>query len=196
MAATHADLTRALGLLPSVPTVMTSAFENKRSGILIERIMRAADEPPCIAVSVPKGHRISTLVRDSHSFCLNLVDPKNRLLIKKFENGAEADAFELLESRALATGAPCLTRALACLDCDVMRHFDLESDHEVYIGQIMAAWIPGRPVVCTNGLAAAGANGVLNGHGPVVAIGAGGGGGVAATLGGRGADGAEVSGAA
>jgi flavin reductase (DIM6/NTAB) family NADH-FMN oxidoreductase RutF len=167
-----ADLTRALALLPSVPAVMTSAFENKRSGILVDRLMLAADEPPCIAIAVPKGHRIATLVRDSHSFCLNLVDPKHRLLIKKFENGAEADAFELLESRVLATGSPGLMRAMACLDCDVMRHFDLESDHEMYVGQIMAAWMPTRNA-STNGHAGPAVNGSAHGHGMVVAGGAG-----------------------
>jgi flavin reductase (DIM6/NTAB) family NADH-FMN oxidoreductase RutF len=151
MAGMFADLTRALALLPSVPTVMTSAFESKRSGILVDRVMLCADDPPCVAVAVPKGHRIATLVRDSHSFCLNLVDPKHRLLIKKFENGSEADAFELLEHRSLATGSPCLGRAVACLDCDVMRHFDLESDHEIYIGQVMAAWVPAnRAASCTS----------------------------------------------
>ncbi len=138
------ELLRALSLLPAVPTVMTSAFEHKRGGVLVGRVMLCAEEPPCVAVALPKGHRIATLVRDSHAFCLNLVDPKHRLIIKKFENGSESDAFELLENRTLATGSPCLGRALCCLDCDVMRHFDLEADHEMYIGQIMAAWIPGQ----------------------------------------------------
>lgn len=144
MAGLCAELSRALALLPSLPTVMTSAFENKRSGILAQRVMLCAEEPPCIAIAVPKGHRIATLVRDSHSFCINLVDPKQRMLIKKFEHGCEPDTFELLEHRTVATGAPCLGRALACLDCDVMRHFDLEADHEMYIGQVMGAWIPGK----------------------------------------------------
>lgn len=139
------ELSCALSLLPAVPAVMTSAFENKRSGILAQRVMLCAEEPPCLAIAVPKGHRIATLVRDSHSFCLNLVDPKQRLLVKKFEHGCEADAFELLEHRTLSTGAPCLARALACLDCEVMRHFDLEADHEIYIGQIMKTWVPSKP---------------------------------------------------
>lgn len=162
MAGMFADLTRALSLLPSVPTVMTSAFEAKRSGILVNRVMPCADEPPCVAIAVPKGHRIATLVRDSHSFALNLVDPKNRLLVKKFEHGAEPDAFELLDNRPLATGSPCLGRALACLDCDVMRHFDLEADFEMYIGQIVAAWVPARAAACTQGHAPA-LNGAAHG---------------------------------
>lgn len=176
MAGMFADLTRALALLPSVPTVMTSAYEAKRSGILVDRVMPCADEPPCVAIAVPKGHRIATLVRDSHSFALNLVDPKNRLLIKKFEHGAEPDAFELLESRSLATGSPCLGRALACLDCDVMRHFDLEADFEMYIGQVVAAWVPVRAAACSPGHAPVLA-GAAHGHG-LAGIGGGGGAGV------------------
>lgn len=147
------EMARAVALMPTVPAVMTSAFEAKRGGILVHRVMVCAEEPLCIAVAVPKGHRVATLIRDSHGFCLNLVDPKQRLLIKKFEHGAEPDTFELLEHRVLATGSPCLTRALACLDCDVMRHFDLEADHEMYVGQVMRAWVPAKPAAapCTNG---------------------------------------------
>lgn len=152
MAAMCTELARAFALMPSVSAVMTSAFEHKRGGIMVTRVMVCADEPPCIAIALPKGHRLATLVRDSHSFCLNLVDPKSRLLIKKFEHGSEPDTFELLEHRPIVTGAPALGRALACLDCDVMRHFDLEADHEMYIGLVLGAWVPGRSApVCTNG---------------------------------------------
>jgi len=145
------ELSRAFALMPTVPAVMTSAFEQKRGGVMVGRVMVCADEPPCIAVALHKGHRLATLVRDSHSFCLNLVDPKGRLLIKKFEHGSEPDTFELLEHRTIATGAPALGRALACLDCDVMRHFDLEADHEMYIGLVVGAWVPGRAApVCAH----------------------------------------------
>jgi flavin reductase (DIM6/NTAB) family NADH-FMN oxidoreductase RutF len=137
------DQAKALALLPRVPVVMTAAYEHKRAGILVERVMVCAEEPACVAIAMPKGHRLATLIRDSHTFALNIVDPKQRLLLKKFDGGSDPDAFELLESRTLATGSPCLARATACLDCDVMRHLDLEADYELYVGLVLATWIPG-----------------------------------------------------
>ncbi|GEM_PF-1783361 len=160
------EVAKALSLLPHVPAVMTSAFELKRAGMLVDRVMLCANEPPCVAVAVPKGHRLSTLIRDSHSFALNFVDPKQRLLIKKFECGSEGDAFDLLESRKIVTNAPCLARAQACLDCDVMRHFDLEADYEMYIGMVLGAWVPSAPTELApfaNGYSANG-HGSVNGH--------------------------------
>lgn len=140
------DSARVLSLIPRTPAVMTAAFENKRSGLLVDRVMVCADEPPCIAVSLPKGHRLATLIRDSHTFAISLVDAKQKLLLKKFDGGSDADSFELIESRSLVTGAPCLARATVCIDCDVMRHFDLEADYEMYIGLILATWWPaGQP---------------------------------------------------
>lgn len=147
------EVARALSLLPRVPAVMTAAFEHKRGGLLVDRLMACSNEPPSIAIAIHKGHRLATLIRDSHSFAINLIEPKDRLIVKKFDAAADADAFELMEHRGIVTGAPCLSRSVACLDCDVMRHFDLEADHEMYIGLIVGAWIPptGEVVVTPNG---------------------------------------------
>lgn len=137
-----------LHTLPSVWCVMTSAFEGKRGGLLVQRVMVCANEPPAIAVSVPKGQRLATLIRDSHAFAINVLSPNQRLIIKKFreiqlpEPGAPVfanDPFDTIDVLRLKTGAPILARAIAAIDCEVMRHFDLEADYEVYVGMVMGA---------------------------------------------------------
>ena len=135
------DIGRALGLVSGSLCVMTAAFEHKRAGVLARRVMQCADEPACVLVALPKGQRLATLIRDSHAFTLNVIDPTQRLLIKKFQPEEEGDQFDMLETRTLATGAPAILRAVAALDCEVMRHFDLEADHEVYVGQVLAALV-------------------------------------------------------
>lgn len=132
------DVERVLGLLPSVSCVLTSAFEHRRGGVLVKRAMQCADEPLCIAVAVPTGHRIATLVRDSHTFALCLLDKSSRLLVRKFDGREEGDPFDTLETLRLVSTAPIPARALAAIDCEVVRHYDLEADHEVYIGQVLA----------------------------------------------------------
>ncbi|MBX3405548.1 MAG: flavin reductase [Phycisphaeraceae bacterium] len=132
------DVERVLGLLPSVSCVLTSAFEHRRGGVLVKRAMQCADEPLCIAVAVPTGHRIATLVRDSHTFALCLLDKASRLLVRKFDGREEGDPFDTLETLRLVSTAPIPARALAAIDCEVVRHYDLEADHEVYIGQVLA----------------------------------------------------------
>lgn len=158
-----ADYQRVLALLPSAWCVMSAAFEGKRAGILVCRTMVCADEPPSVAVAVPNGHPLATLIRDSHAFALSVLSPNQRLVMKKFREpraplhdagqgggggdsaidrlsgvGGGIDPFDMLETRTLVTGAPTLARAVAAIDCDVMRHFDLEADHEVYVGMVVA----------------------------------------------------------
>lgn len=133
------DVERTMSLLPDVPCVMTAAFETKRAGILVRRVVRCSNEPVCVAVAVPKGMRIATLIRDSHCFALNLLDRSQRLLVKKFDGREEGDPFDTLEVMRLVSTSPVIVAAAAAFDCEVMRHFDLESDHELYVGQVLAA---------------------------------------------------------
>lgn len=47
------------------------------------------------------------------------------------------DVLDALETFTLDTGAPCLSRARACFDCEVVRHVDLEADHELFAGRVL-----------------------------------------------------------
>lgn len=132
------EFERVLGLLPSMHCVLTSAFEQRRGGVLVRRAMQCADEPVCIAVAVPTGHRIATLIRDSHTFALCLLDRSNRLLMRKFDGREEGDPFDTIETLRLVSTSPIPARALAAIDCEVVRHYDLEADHEIYVGQVLA----------------------------------------------------------
>ena len=149
-----------LNTLPSACCVMTAAYEGKRGGLLVHRVMACANEPPSIAIAVPKGQRLATLIRDSHAFAVNILSPSQRLIIKKFreiqlpEPGlayAANDPFDTLELRTLRSGAPVLARAVAAIDCEVMRHFDLEADFEVYVGVVVAAQVLNPQPGATNG---------------------------------------------
>lgn len=141
------DILRALELLPAATCIMTAAYESRRSGIMVSRVMKCSDEPACVAVAVPTGRKLAMYIRDSHSFGLNLVDRSQRLLMRKFgdDDGAPGaaplpggDPFDLLEVRTLVTGSPILTRCVVGFDCEVVRHYDLEADHEIYIGLVLA----------------------------------------------------------
>lgn len=132
------EFERVLGLLPTMTCALTSAFEQRRGGVLVRRAMQCADEPVCIAVAVPTGHRIATLIRDSHTFALCLLDRSNRLLMRKFDGREDGDPFDTIETVRLVSTSPIPVRAMAAIDCEVVRHYDLEADHEIYIGQVLA----------------------------------------------------------
>jgi len=152
-----------VGLGP-VEFVMTSRHEQSRLGVVVRRVMVCADAPISVCVALTKGHPISPLIRDSHAFALCAMGDDDRLLSKKFEwSRADAsaspnasgsgqgvlaparmgdpasDPFIALDVDALETGSPIIKRCGWALDCRVLMHLDFETDHELYIGAVVAA---------------------------------------------------------
>lgn len=143
-----AENERAVGLLPTGLFLMTSAFDGKRAGVIVRSVAPCAEEPLLISVSLRKGHAIDPLIRDSHSFAVCRVDPDDKLLMRKFQISGgvtgsrdQADPFDCVPVETLTTGAPVIKRCLVALDCEVVRHLDIEADHELFIGLVKAARI-------------------------------------------------------
>jgi flavin reductase (DIM6/NTAB) family NADH-FMN oxidoreductase RutF len=137
----HAEARRALAMFPRGAYLLTANFEHKRSGQIVQSVQPCADEPMLVCVAARKGHPIEPLIRDAHRFAICLVDHEDKLLLRMFGSAPAAgrgDPFDALEVERLATGSPIPKRCLAALDCQVVRHLDLEADHELYIGQVLA----------------------------------------------------------
>lgn len=142
------DVRAAIAALPTGVFIMTAAHEDHAAGLLVKAVSACADEPPLIAVAARKGSFIEPLIRDAHTFAVCLVSPDDRLLLRKFrdhvdadmfDSEAEPDPFAAFDMVELSTGAPIFAKSKLALDCEVVRHFDLEADHELYIGQVIAA---------------------------------------------------------
>ncbi len=153
------EIERALPLLPTGLCVVTSAFEARRVGLLAQWVMRCASEQPLVAVALRTGSRMAPLIRDSRSFAVCLIDRNATLLLRKFEEAenVRGDQFDSFDVMVLTTGSPILRKAVAALDCHVVRHVDLEADHELYVGQVVAARVfgPLRAGAAAGGLEAA-----------------------------------------
>lgn len=141
VATVRGPIDEALKLLPEGVFLITAAHDTERSGIRVRNVMRCADVPVLIAVASRKGHVIEPLIRDSHHFALCVVRPDDRLLMRKFPVGAEpvggGDPFDAIPTEDLGSGAPVPKRCIAAFDCEVVRHFDLDADHEIYVGQVL-----------------------------------------------------------
>ena len=132
----------SMAYFPRGEFLMTAGFEDERSGIRVLTANQCSVEPVLLAVSAQKGHSIEPLIRDSRHFALCVVDPEDRLLNQKFPQGGEpaggGDPFDSIPHERLVSSSPIPTRCIAAFDCEVVRHFDLEADHEIYVGQILA----------------------------------------------------------
>lgn len=147
-----------LNLLPRGRLLMTGEFEHARAGAVVEWAMACSLTPACVCVALPKGMRISPIVRDSRAFGLCVLDDQAKLVMKMFGGGerdapggggaggaggpgagrVESDPFDAIEVTTLVSRSPILVKCVAALDCEVIRHLDFEGDHELFVGRVVA----------------------------------------------------------
>ncbi|XOV75589.1 MAG: flavin reductase family protein [Phycisphaerales bacterium] len=136
----------AMQLLPRPLFVITASFENHRRGQLVPYVQLASTSPPCVSVAMPKGQPISPLIRDSKAFGLCQIPDSDEFLERKFARAhltgfdeQDEDQFDSIETDPGETGSPLIRRALLWLDCRVSMHLDLDTDFELYIGEVVAS---------------------------------------------------------
>lgn len=133
------DFSRAVQELAVGRFLLAAAHESKRAGVVVSSVQKCSDAPPLICVSVRKGHAIEPLIRDSRHFAVCRLAPGDRTTARHFENRRPLDdPFDSLEIDHLVSRAPVPRRSTLVFDCEVFRHFDLEADHELYVGLVLA----------------------------------------------------------
>lgn len=127
--------------------LLSAHHDGARAGTLALGVHQCAAEPVLLCVPVRRGHRIEPLIRDSRCFAVSVIDPADRLLRRRFEDQPSAeehhDPFDSLPVLSLGTGSPIPRSSALAFDCEVVRHIDMDADHELYIGKVLAARING-----------------------------------------------------
>jgi len=145
------DIVDALSRIPTSVFVLAAAHEDQRSGTLARWVQPCSLMPPMLMISVEKGHTVSPLIRDSRRFSVCQLVAGDRHTARRFSQPMEpgVDPFIGVEAKSTPSGMPVLAAALSCFDCELVRHIDIESDCELYVGLIQDARIlrPGRPDV-------------------------------------------------
>ncbi len=130
----------AVAQIPSSLYIMTSSRGKAVGAVLASWVQQVSFEPPLVSVAIPRGRGIAPLIRDSRSFALCQVHPDDRLLPRRLRLSDDRDwsILDAIPFETLETGSPCIKRAMSVLDCRVLRHLDVEADHELYIGEVVA----------------------------------------------------------
>ena len=131
----------ALSRIPTAEFLLTASFGDIRDGVLVQRVQVCGTNPAMVLIAMEKGHALSPLIRDSRTFGLSLLGARGRLLTRLFSDDRALgdDPFIALTLKIGVLGAPIVTRAEAWYDCEVIRHFDVESNFEVYVGIVREA---------------------------------------------------------
>ncbi len=138
---TPSSISQALGRIPGSIFIMTSHHEERNRGVMVSWVQQLSTDPPMVMIALPKGRPIVPLLHDSHAFALCQVASSDRLTQKIFRDGIDAgeNPFEAMDIKRGPTGSPIIARALAWMDCEMIRHIDVDGDHDIYVGLVRKA---------------------------------------------------------
>jgi flavin reductase (DIM6/NTAB) family NADH-FMN oxidoreductase RutF len=149
------EVARAVGQIPRGRFILTAAYKDARMGVLVDWVQQCSTDPPMVVAAVATGLPVVPLIRDSHSFALCQVRADDRLLERKFSGHRQDDddPFDTLATTCAPSGSPILQRALSYLDCEVVRHIDLETDFGLYVGRVRDGRVlnGGAPLIRVDG---------------------------------------------
>ena len=136
--AMESSIAHAIHRIPHGRFLLTAAYDGRRTGVLVDWVQQCATNPPMVMIAIARGSPVAALIRDSRVFALCQVSADDKLLEKKFSTAPAQgdDPFFSILTTIAPSGSPIVQRAVAFLDCELIRHVDLESDCGLYVGMV------------------------------------------------------------
>ena len=137
---THGEsIAAALELIPHSEFLLTAAQGRRSNGVLVDFVGQCANNPPMLVVATAKGQVLTPIIRDSRSFVVSLITDSTRPLARRFARSSveSEDPFIGLPTSTTSRGTPVLARTVAWFECELVRHFDIDADCELYVGTIV-----------------------------------------------------------
>lgn len=129
-----ADFRATLGAFCSGVVVATGMLEGVPAGFAAQSFSSLSLDPPLVALFPGKQSSSWPKLRDSGSFCINVLGAQQQAVCEKFAQSG-ADKFAGLDWRAGVTGSPILAGVLAYIDCDLEAEHDA-GDHTIAVGRV------------------------------------------------------------
>jgi len=120
--------------------LITATHREQRSGCTATSFCSLSLEPPTLLVCIARTSSTLAVLRAAKAFGVNIVAGAHEGLAERFagRHGVKGAArFTGAEWMTLATGAPLLTDALACMDCTVEEVLERHT-HAIVIGRVEA----------------------------------------------------------
>ncbi|WP_028161633.1 MULTISPECIES: flavin reductase family protein [Bradyrhizobium] len=145
----------AMRNVPGAVSIVTTGTQPGRHGLTLTAGCSLSTEPSSVLVCVNKSAGAHDTIKQSRSFCWNILAADHVALAQKFagQDGSKGDIrFSEGVWRELATGAPSLIQAICSFDCRVSDSYDAGS-HTIFIGEVVAQATNAdlEPLVYVNG---------------------------------------------
>ncbi|WP_441256325.1 flavin reductase family protein [Bradyrhizobium sp. 482_C4_N1_1] len=130
----------AMRNVPGAVSIVTTGTQPGRHGLTLTAGCSVSTDPSSVLVCVNKAADAHDTIKQSGSFCWNILAADHAALAQKFagQDGSKGDIrFGDGLWRGLATGAPSLVEAICSFDCRVSDSYDAGS-HTIFIGKVVA----------------------------------------------------------
>ncbi|MSR44055.1 MAG: flavin reductase [Phycisphaerales bacterium] len=146
-AANRDSVEHVLNLVPATTFLLSSAYGELRSAVVVKCVQQVAMHPPMMLVAMEKGQSLSPVIRDSRNFAICVLAHDDRATRMMFATAPDqgVDAFLTIPHLIVPGGSPVPMRALGYIACELVRHLDIEADYEVYIGMVHHAGLVEQP---------------------------------------------------
>ena len=126
-----------LAQIPGGLFILTATCEGRSGAALVKWVQLCSQNPPMVMVALPKGLPLELMIHGSQTFALCQISADDRYLIRKFSNLPDQYEDGLVAVQSIApSGSPIVHGAMTCLDCQIVRHVELDSDYRIYVGQV------------------------------------------------------------
>ncbi|WP_339748092.1 flavin reductase family protein [uncultured Rubinisphaera sp.] len=131
--------------------LITSATENRRSGLIATFVKKASIVPDCprFVIGLAHQHETCRLIEESGSCVLHLFSREQSNWVEQFgvPSGSQTDKFKSTSTQTIKTGAPVLSDAICAFDCQVERSWEI-GDRTLFLLQVVETKMlnPGFPL--------------------------------------------------
>ncbi|MHC4832351.1 MAG: flavin reductase family protein [Planctomycetota bacterium] len=146
--AAPAEALEALARIPTGRFLLVSESGDRRRGCLVRWVQQCGSNPPVVMVALRKGDAISPLIRDSRRFALGMLTDGDGLLPRLFGDAdadTAGDPFLGLPLAPTLLDLPVPQRCPVRLECEMIRHLDIDSDCELYVGLVKRGVVDASP---------------------------------------------------
>jgi flavin reductase (DIM6/NTAB) family NADH-FMN oxidoreductase RutF len=129
------------------------ARDGEMNAITASWVTQCSFEPPLVMVAVRKPSRTYNLVKSGKVFSLNLLDKKEKRILRTIEKpyATAGDKLGKVGHVEEDTGAPILRHAFAYLECKVRKIYE-PGDHALIVGEVVHAAVraKGESITCAD----------------------------------------------
>lgn len=131
--------------------LITSAFQNHRSGLIATFVTKTSIVPDCprFVIGLARQHETCRLIKESGSCVLHLFSREQTHWVEQFgvPSGSQTDKFQSTSTQTIKTGAPVLSDAICAFDCQVEQSWET-GDRILFLLQVVGVKMlnPGTPL--------------------------------------------------